>query len=133
MTTNISPRPSGRLLDSESPSGVGVRNWASILDDVTTQQALAIARCAAMAGPLALMPDAHLGKGATIGSVIVTENAIIPAAVGVDIGCGMVAALTDRTLGDLKDPQGVLGGIRQRVPAGFSWHQTRQALVAVVR
>ena len=92
MTTNISPRPSGRLLDSESPSGVGVRNWTSILDDVTTQQALATARCAA------------------IGSVI------IPAAVGVDIGCGMVAALTDRTLDDLKDPQGVLGGIRQRVP-----------------
>ena len=124
MTTTISPHRPGRLLDSDLPSGAGVRNWASILDDVTTQQALATARCAAMAGPVALMPDAHLGKGATIGSVIVTENAIIPAAVGVDIGCGMVAALTDRTRDDLDDPQGVLRGIRQRVPAGFSWHQT---------
>ena len=47
---------------------------------------------------LALMPDAHLGKGATVGSVIPTLGAIIPAAVGVDIGCGMIAVRTQFTV-----------------------------------
>src|ERR1700709_330302 len=52
---------------------------------------------------VALMPDAHLGKGATVGSVIPTDGAIIPAAVGVDIGCGMMAVRTQFTAGDLAD------------------------------
>ena len=58
----------------------GVRNWASILDEGTRLQAEKLARCPAVSGPVALMPDAHVGIGATVGSVIVTENAIIPAA-----------------------------------------------------
>ena len=66
-------------------------NWASILDDKTREQALATARLPFIYPHLALMPDAHLGKGATVGSVIPTLGAIIPAAVGVDIGCGMIA------------------------------------------
>ena len=76
-----------------------------------------------MAGPVALMPDAHLGMGATIGSVIITRDAIVPSAVGVDIGCGMIAALTNRSIEDLSDPQAVLDGIRNRIPAGFKWHR----------
>ena len=76
-----------------------------------------------LAGPVALMPDAHLGKGATVGSVIVTEGAILPAAVGVDIGCGMIAALTNRRLKDLEHPQQILRDIRRGVPAGFDWHK----------
>jgi tRNA-splicing ligase RtcB (3'-phosphate/5'-hydroxy nucleic acid ligase) len=52
---------------------------------------------------LAVMPDVHLGKGATVGSVIATKGAIIPAAVGVDIGCGMMAVKTDLTASDLPD------------------------------
>jgi tRNA-splicing ligase RtcB len=52
---------------------------------------------------LAVMPDVHLGKGATIGSVIATEGAVIPAAVGVDLGCGMMAVRTDLTASDLPD------------------------------
>ena len=52
---------------------------------------------------LAVMPDVHLGKGSTIGSVIPTKGAIIPAAVGVDIGCGMIAARTSLTAADLPD------------------------------
>lgn len=116
-------RPRGQILKGD-PSTVGVRNWASILDEKTKQQALETARCPVVAAPVALMPDAHLGKGATVGSVIVTREAIIPSAVGVDIGCGMVAALTDKTLRDIGDGQAVLSGIRKRVPAGFSWHRT---------
>jgi tRNA-splicing ligase RtcB len=50
---------------------------------------------------VAAMPDAHWGMGATVGSVIATKGAIIPAAVGVDLGCGMIAAKTNLTASDL--------------------------------
>ena len=66
-------------------------NWASILEDTTREQAERTATMPFIHPHLALMPDAHLGKGATVGSVIPTVGAIIPAAVGVDIGCGMMA------------------------------------------
>ena len=69
-------------------------NWASILDDVTLRQAEKTASLPFVHPHVALMPDAHLGKGATVGSVLPTKGAIIPAAVGVDIGCGMIAVRT---------------------------------------
>src|SRR5579863_5096884 len=52
---------------------------------------------------VAVMPDVHLGKGATVGSVIATKGAIVPAAVGVDIGCGMVALETPLKRDSLKE------------------------------
>jgi tRNA-splicing ligase RtcB (3'-phosphate/5'-hydroxy nucleic acid ligase) len=76
-------------------------SWASILDPQTREQAERTARMPFVLPHLALMPDAHLGKGATVGSVIPTEGAIMPAAVGVDIGCGMVAVRTQLTAEDL--------------------------------
>lgn len=76
-------------------------SWASILDDKTREQALRTSRLPFIYPHLALMPDAHLGKGATVGSVIPTLGAIIPAAVGVDIGCGMIAVRTQYFLRDL--------------------------------
>jgi tRNA-splicing ligase RtcB len=69
-------------------------NWASILDDETRRQAERTALLPFIHPHVALMPDAHLGKGATVGSVLPTKGAIIPAAVGVDIGCGMIAVRT---------------------------------------
>lgn len=69
-------------------------SWASIIDDVTLEQAKVTSNMPFIFPHLALMPDAHLGKGATVGSVIPTYKAIIPAAVGVDIGCGMIAVQT---------------------------------------
>ncbi|HEV3359747.1 MAG TPA: RtcB family protein [Pseudonocardiaceae bacterium] len=72
-------------------------NWASILEPKTREQALATASMPFVYPHVALMPDAHLGKGATVGSVIPTLRAIIPAAVGVDIGCGMIAVRTQFT------------------------------------
>ncbi len=69
-------------------------NWASILEPNTRAQAEAASQMPFIYPHLALMPDAHLGKGATVGSVIPTLGAIIPAAVGVDIGCGMIAVRT---------------------------------------
>lgn len=68
---------------------------------------------------LAVMPDVHLGKGSTIGSVIPTVGAIIPAAVGVDIGCGMIAARTSLTASDLPDNlAGLRSAIEKAVPHG---------------
>lgn len=69
-------------------------SWASIIEDNTLDQAKTTSTMPFIYPHLALMPDAHLGKGATVGSVIPTKGAIIPAAVGVDIGCGMIAVKT---------------------------------------
>lgn len=68
---------------------------------------------------VAVMPDCHLGKGATVGSVIATNGAIIPAAVGVDVGCGMVAVRTKFLAKDLPDNLDKLRlGIERRIPLG---------------
>jgi tRNA-splicing ligase RtcB len=92
-------------------------NWASILEDSTRQQAERTAAMPFIHPHLALMPDAHLGKGATVGSVIPTDGAIIPAAVGVDIGCGMMAVRTQFTARDLRGDLAVLHGwIARAVP-----------------
>lgn len=70
---------------------------------------------------IAVMPDVHVGKGSTIGSVIPTIGAIIPAAVGVDIGCGMIAAKTTLTANDLPDNLGKLrAAIERAIPHGLS-------------
>ncbi|UTT61846.1 RtcB family protein [Microcella humidisoli] len=78
-------------------------SWASILDEKTLEQARTTATMPFIYPHLALMPDAHLGLGATVGSVIPTLRAVMPAAVGVDIGCGMIAVLTDTTVDQLPD------------------------------
>lgn len=77
-------------------------SWASLIDEKTLEQAKTTARMPFIHPHLALMPDAHLGKGATVGSVIPTLGAIIPAAVGVDIGCGMIAVRTQFMKNDLE-------------------------------
>lgn len=96
-------------------------------DDRTLEQAQLTADLPFVVTPLALMPDAHVGMGATIGSVVATEGAIVPAAVGVDIGCGMAAARTELTSNDLPDSLGPLHGrIRRSVPAGVPSKRRRQ-------
>src|SRR5688500_2892485 len=68
---------------------------------------------------VAAMPDVHWGIGATVGSVIPTKGAIIPAAVGVDIGCGMMAAKTSLTASQLPDNlAGIRAAIEKAVPHG---------------
>lgn len=94
-------------------------SWASDIDERTMTQAQQIAAMPFVTGHLALMPDAHLGMGATIGSVIPTKGAIIPSAVGVDIGCGMIAAELPFTSDALPDSLGGLhAAISRSVPAG---------------
>ena len=78
-------------------------SWASEIDPETIRQAEKTARLPIVEGHVALMPGTHVGMGATVGSVIPTAGAVIPAAVGVDIGCGMIAAELDVTDDQLPD------------------------------
>jgi tRNA-splicing ligase RtcB (3'-phosphate/5'-hydroxy nucleic acid ligase) len=89
-------------------------SWASILEDNTREQAQRAAGLPFIYPHIALMPDAHLGKGATVGSVIPTLGAIIPAAVGVDIGCGMIAVRTQFTAEDTA-ARGDLAALREAI------------------
>jgi tRNA-splicing ligase RtcB (3'-phosphate/5'-hydroxy nucleic acid ligase) len=105
-----------------------VLSWASTLEPQALMQAQTTASMPFVNKPLALMPDAHLGRGSTIGSVIATEGAIIPSAVGVDIGCGMAALKFNMTSHHL--PLTGLGPmmakIREVVPAGVGQgHEAR--------
>lgn len=96
-----------------------LESWAEDLDEATLRQAERTARLPIVAGHVALMPDAHLGLGATVGSVVPTEGAVIPACVGVDIGCGMAAVRTDLTDSDLPDDLSpLLRRIERAIPAG---------------
>jgi tRNA-splicing ligase RtcB len=65
---------------------------------------------------VAVMPDCHYGKGATVGTVLATTGAIIPAAVGVDIGCGMIAVKTPLSREDIPDTAAMRAGIERRIP-----------------
>ena len=105
-----------------------VLSWASTLEPAAMAQARVTASMPFVVKPLALMPEAHVGKGSTVGSVIATEAAIIPAAVGVDIGCGMAAVETTLTSHDLPDDLTHLHDlIRAAVPAGVGkGHEARE-------
>jgi len=103
-------------------------SWASEIDEQTVAQAQRTARLPIIEGHVALMPDAHLGKGSTVGSVIPTKGAVIPAAVGVDLGCGIVAVETDLTQEDLPDNLGpLLHEIERRIPAGIGRGHDRRS------
>ena len=93
-------------------------NWASIIDPNAIVQAERTARLP-IVDRVALMPDAHVGMGATVGSVIGTEGAIIPAAVGVDIGCGMIAHQLEMTADELPDNlDQFMPDVERAIPAG---------------
>jgi tRNA-splicing ligase RtcB len=92
-------------------------SWASILEAQTREQAELTSRLPFIHPHVALMPDAHLGKGATVGSVIPTLDAIIPAAVGVDIGCGMIAVRTQWHVDQLpSDRRALREAIERAIP-----------------
>jgi len=96
------------------------------VEDAAWAQLRRIADLPFVQGWVAAMPDVHLGKGATVGSVIPTAGAIVPAAVGVDIGCGMVATRTSLTSHDLPDSLGgVRAAIERAVPHGRTNHGKR--------
>ncbi|MEB3244381.1 MAG: RtcB family protein [Vampirovibrionales bacterium] len=103
----------------------GIKAWVKGVefDEATQTQLMHLAKLPFIFKHVAAMPDCHLGKGATVGSVIATRSAIIPAAVGVDIGCGMVAQKTSLHANDLADDLKPLRlAIEAAVPIGFNQH-----------
>lgn len=108
-------------------------SWVVDSDDQTIEQAKRASRLPVVEGHVALMPDAHVAIGATIGSVIPTRGAVIPSAVGVDLGCGMAAVRTDLVAGDLPDSlDPLLGPIAKAVPAGVGQGHAAQTKYADV-
>ena len=103
---------------------VPIRMWTdpTTVEDVALQQLRNVATLPWIKG-LAVMPDVHYGKGATVGSVIAMQGAVCPAAVGVDIGCGMSAVKTSLTANDLPgDLSRLRSKIEQAIPVGRGMH-----------
>ena len=107
----------------QTPSGGLIKAWTQgvPVEDKARTQLENIASLPFVHKWVAVMPDVHLGKGATVGSVIPTEGAIVPAAVGVDIGCGMMAVRTSLSASDLPDG---LGGVRSAIEAAVPHGRT---------
>ncbi len=113
----------------EVSQGKAIKLWTEgvPVEDDARKQLMNTARMPFIFRHLAVMPDVHLGKGSTIGSVIPTQGAIIPAAVGVDIGCGMMAARTTLTAADLPDNlHGLRSAIEAAVPHGRTMTRGRR-------
>lgn len=107
----------------QDENGSPIKMWTKgvAVDDSSKKQLLQTAQMPFIYKWMAVMPDVHFGLGATIGSVIPTKGAIIPAAVGVDIGCGMMAARTSLTASDLPDNlHGLRTELERLIPHGMS-------------
>jgi tRNA-splicing ligase RtcB len=109
-----------------------VRSWARDLDPQARQQLENIAQLPIIHRHVAAMADAHLGLGATVGSVLATREAIIPAAVGVDIGCGMMALRLSLGASDVDERmlKRIFEQIMRDVPVGFEQHPQSRAPVS---
>ena len=115
------------LFPSFSTSKVPLKTWTSSVEPIEEEASKQLQNLCSLGpdiihGHIAVMPDVHWGMGATVGSVIPTKHVIIPAAVGVDIGCGMCAVKTSLFLDDFKSDS--LAKIRNRIesviPVGFA-------------
>lgn len=105
---------------------IPVKLWLGDIEDGAMVQAVNLARLPFAFHHVAIMPDAHQGYGMPIGGVLATSGAVVPNAVGVDIGCGMCAVRTSLTE-YYSDPLKVaMGEIRKRVPVGFNHHSEKQ-------
>ncbi len=112
----------------ETGYGVPVKIFTQDVDEESLDQLRKMAQLNFIHSHIAVMPDVHLGKGATVGSVIPTKNAIIPSAVGVDIGCGMNALRLSLKAYQLPDNlSAIRNAIERKVPVGFEQHKQVKA------
>ena len=116
------------ILNAKAEYGVPVKIYTKDVDEESLTQLRKMAQLQFIHSHIAVMPDVHLGKGATVGSVIPTKKAIIPAAVGVDIGCGMNALRLSLKASQLPDNLSTLrNAIERKVPVGFEMHKQIKA------
>lgn len=110
-------------------NNVIVKNWATELDEHGRQEVDNICKLPFIHHHLALMPDAHGGKGMPIGGVLATKGVVIPNAVGVDIGCGMCAVKTNVRVEEVTQEvlrKKILRGIRKQIPLGMAHNKQAQ-------
>ena len=108
--------------------GVIIKSWVTDIESGAIDQARNVASLPFAFKHVALMPDCHQGFGMPIGGVLATDGAVIPNAVGVDIGCGMCAVKTTVKVEDFTTEilKNIMGSIRKRVPVGFKHHKDQQ-------
>lgn len=109
------------LHQAENDGRLAVKSWCGDIDDCAMEQIDELRRHPVLAEHIALMPDCHPGKGMPIGGVIAADNAIIPSAVGVDIGCGMLAVETNvptAALADMRLRRKLQDRLKVRIPVG---------------
>lgn len=119
----------------ENTNSLPILNWAKDIDDATLRQAGNVAKHPCAVNRVALAPDAHCGFGVPIGCILATDKAVIPNAVGVDIGCSMsacktnieAAAVSRDTLREIiGDTQGRKSGLYAIIPVGVNHHKEKQ-------
>jgi len=103
-----------------STEKVPIKLWLDDIEDGAIQQAKDLANLPFVFKHIAIMPDSHQGYGMPIGGVMATRGAIVPNAVGVDIGCGMCAVPTTLQFCDVETLKIIMGKIREAVPVGFN-------------
>ena len=99
-----------------------IKSWVTDLEEGTLEQVKNLANLQFAFRHIALMPDAHLGNGMPIGGILATEKVVVPNAVGVDIGCGMISVKTTVKSMDKEVLKQIMGIIREKVPVGFNKH-----------
>ena len=105
-----------------STERIPIKLWLDDIDDAALEQAKNLANLPFAVRHVAIMPDSHPGYGMPIGGVLATQDVVIPNAVGVDIGCGVVAQKTTLAAIDQKELKEIIHLIRARIPVGFG-HQ----------
>ena len=110
---------------------IPIKSWCADIEEGALAQAMDLARHPALERYVALMPDCHEGYGMPIGGVIAAKNAILPSAVGVDIGCGMVAVETNlpaERLSEMRERRAIQEMLKERIPVGEGvCHKEKQA------
>lgn len=105
---------------------IPIKLWLSEMDDIAMEQAKHLANLPFAFKHIAIMPDAHAGYGMPVGGVLATDDVIIPNAVGVDIGCGMMATRTNLEEIDIDSLKRIMRKIRRQIPVGFNHHKDPQ-------
>lgn len=103
-----------------------IKLWLDDMEEGAMEQARNLANLPFAFKHIAIMPDSHQGYGMPIGGVLAAEGAIIPNAVGVDIGCGMCSLKTDQQTVERDDLKSIMSIIRKTVPVGFNHHDQQQ-------
>ncbi|MCF6464426.1 RtcB family protein [Clostridium sp. Cult2] len=102
---------------------VPIKSWANEVEDEALQQAINLSNLPFAYSHIALMADAHVGFGMPIGGVLASKGVIIPNAVGVDIGCGIVAAKTDIKNIDIEQIENIVDKAHRTIPLGYKHHK----------